>query len=118
VTNPIYSGEEKDMRCTDDNNVPCKVTIIPQSVSNVGISVLGPILRRSRFAGSSAAIYGLGRFSTTKKREKFPNVHIKNGETDLILLIRHVEVLLQTGNASIPCGELDMTFEPKIPLGK
>jgi len=83
--------------------------MMPQSVSNVGIRVLGPILRRSRFAGSSEA----RQFSTTEKREKFPNIHIKNGDTDLILVICHVKILFQTGNASISYVHLDMTLEPK-----
>ena len=35
---------------------PCRVTIHPQIVRRAGIKMLGPILRRMRFEGSSARI--------------------------------------------------------------
>ena len=36
--------------------IPCRVTIHPQVVRRAGMKMLGPILRRMRFEGSSARI--------------------------------------------------------------
>lgn len=68
-----------------DETQPCNVTMVPQMVSSVGIRRLGPILRRSRFDGSSERMYGLRRIALAlvlRYNGGLWDIHICDGDSD------------------------------------
>ena len=71
------------------------------------MSTLGPIFLRRRLEGSSAAMYGLDglllRFSMYYNIVIGDHVHVENSDTDLVLLISQIEILLDASNASVSC---------------
>jgi hypothetical protein len=73
------------------------VATIPQVVANIGRSNLGPIFLRRKPVGSSPAIYGLDFVETSGPiLDDFlgDDIHEEDSDTDLILVISQMEILL------------------------
>ena len=80
--------------------------MIPQIVSNVGMSTLAPIFLRRRLEGSSARMYGLDGLFMLLRFSMYnivigKHVHVESGDTDLVLCISQIEILLEASNASV-----------------
>ena len=101
-------GEIKKDNPACSSHSPWNVAMIPQMVSNIGKNNPGPIFLKMRLEGSSEQIYGLECRWGHLYDDFRGNLHEKDSDTDLILCISQMEILLEASNTSISCNQMGL----------
>ena len=79
-------------------------------MATVGKNSLGPIFFIRRLPASSAAIYGLECYWDFCIYDIGEDIHEKDGDTDLVLFISQMEIILEACNASISYTDFSPLF--------